>query len=97
MDQLIRVLNDDDRQAVDWLQKHVGEARLAAVARQLTHSGKRPFVSAVCRHLGVWPPAASRVPPRGRDRRVAQQHLAQIRQLLARQSAAKMHTQDRNV
>jgi hypothetical protein len=68
MGSLICVLNDDDQQAVTWLHKHVGEAKVAAAARQLTHSGKRPFVSAVCRQLGVWPPAPERARRRSQFR-----------------------------
>jgi hypothetical protein len=90
MDSLIRVLNDEDRQALAWLQRHVGEARVADAARQLAHSGRPPFVSALCRHLGVWPPAAAQSSRRECDRSVALKHLAQMRQLLSQLGATKL-------
>jgi hypothetical protein len=90
MDPLIRVLNDEDRQALAWLRKHVGEARVTTAARELATSGKRPFVSAVCRFLGVWPPVPCRSPS-GRATAVGDKHLAHMRQLLAQRSATKLH------
>jgi hypothetical protein len=55
MNQLIRILNDGDRETLAWLRKHVGDVRVAAAARHLGGNGK-PYVSAVCRYLGVRPP-----------------------------------------
>jgi hypothetical protein len=62
---------------------------VAAAARQLTYSGKRPYVSAVCRHLGVWPPALSRSTVRRRVSAVAETQLALMHQLLAQRGATK--------
>jgi hypothetical protein len=89
MDSLIRVLNDEDREALVWLRKHAGDQRVAAAARRLSPPGKRPLVSAVCRYLGVWPPAPRRA-PRAFNSLVADRHLAQIRELLAQRSATKL-------
>jgi hypothetical protein len=93
MEHLIRILNDGDRQTLAWLRTHVGDARLSSAARQLTAQQERfagvrakPYLSAVCRYLGVWPPAPCRPTPSNADYRVADQHLARIRQLLARRS-----------
>jgi hypothetical protein len=95
MEHLIRILNDDDRQALAWLRTHVGDARLSAGVRQLTAQQEqfvgvqaKPYLSAVCRYLGVWPPAPRRSTRNIADHRVADQHLARIRQLLARSSTA---------
>ncbi|WCM21192.1 hypothetical protein NDK50_06990 [Paraburkholderia bryophila] len=89
MTYLIRILNDADRETLAWLCKHVGDVRVAAAARDLGGSGK-PYVSAVCRYLGVRPP-----PPRQPDRpvgdcTVGDSHLAQIRLLLAQRNQAPL-------
>jgi hypothetical protein len=63
----------------------------AAAVRQLTHSGKRPFVSAVCRHLGVWPPARSRSRPRVSA--VAEKQLAIIHRVLAQRRPTNFNVQ----
>jgi hypothetical protein len=93
MEHLIRILNDDDRQTLAWLRIHVGDARVSGAARQLTaqreqfaNFSAKPYISAVCRYLGVWPPAPLRSTQTDADHRVADQHLARIRQLLAQRS-----------
>jgi type II secretory pathway component PulM len=93
MEHLVRILNDEDRQAVAWLRNHVGDARVSAAARQLTvrqqqfaGASVKPYVSAVCRYLGAWPPARRRSTHTDADLKVGDQHLARIRQLLARGS-----------
>jgi hypothetical protein len=93
MEHLIRILNDDDRQTLAWLRTHVGDARVSAAARQLTAQRQqfagvwaKPYVSALCRYLGVWPPAPRRPTHTDADHRVADQHLVRIRQLLAQRS-----------
>jgi hypothetical protein len=93
MEHLIRILNDDDRQTLAWLRTHVGDARVASAARQLieqreqsTGAWTKPYISAVCRYLGVRPPASRRATHTDANDRVADQHLALIRQLLARRS-----------
>jgi hypothetical protein len=95
MEHLIRILNEDDRQALAWLRTHVGDARLSVAARQLTAQREqfdgvraKPYLSAVCRYLGVWPPVPRRSTHSDADHRVADQHLARIRQLLSQHSTA---------
>jgi len=44
MNQLIRILNDADRETLAWLRKHVGDVRVAAAARHLGGNGK-PYLS----------------------------------------------------
>lgn len=82
MDQLIRILNDGDRETLAWLRKHVGDVRVAAAARHLGGGGK-PYLSAVCRYLGVRPPMPRQPGRPADDCTVGDNHLAQIRQLLA--------------
>ncbi|CAB3774275.1 hypothetical protein [Paraburkholderia humisilvae] len=93
MEHLIRILNDDDRQTLVWLRTHIGDTRVADAARQLTAQREsfadawaKPYISAVCRYLGVWPPTPRRSTRADADHRVADQHLARIRQLLAQRS-----------
>jgi hypothetical protein len=93
MEHLIRILNDADRQTLAWLRTHLGDARVADAARQLTAQREpiagapaKPYISAICRYLGVWPPTPRRSTHADTDHRVADQHLARIRQLLAQRS-----------
>jgi hypothetical protein len=99
MERLIRILNDDDRQTLAWLRVHVGDARVADAARRLItqrhhFSGvsAKPYISAVCRYLGVWPPASLRSARSVTNRQVGDQHLAHIRQMLAQRPMAVRRT-----
>jgi hypothetical protein len=89
MNQLIRILNDADRETLAWLRKHVGDVRVAAAARHLGGNGK-PYVSAVCRYLGVRPPLPHQQSRPAEDCTVGDNHLAQIRQLLAQRNQASL-------
>ncbi|WP_233886703.1 hypothetical protein [Paraburkholderia flagellata] len=91
MESLIRIVNDEDRQAFEWLLANVGADRVAAAAQRLAGAGKRPFVSALCRYLGAWPPAARRarkIEPV--HTAVGDLHLARIRELLTQRNAVKV-------
>lgn len=99
MEHLIRILNDDDRQTLAWLRTHVGDNRLADAAKELiAQRGKQTgfpaklYLSAVCRYLGVWPPARSRAVQGDASHAVADQHLAQMRLLLAQHSKVVRRT-----
>ncbi len=66
MEHLIRIVNEADRQTLGWLRTHVGDTRVEAAARRLIAQceassglGAKPYVSAVCRYLGVWPPIST--------------------------------------
>ena len=86
MEHLVRICNDKDRRALDWLRRHVGDAAIAIAAQQCTGSGK-PYLSAVCRRLGVQAPdfAVSRRPT---SSSIAENSLATIRSILAVQTTA---------
>jgi hypothetical protein len=92
MNQLIRILNDGDRETLAWLRKHVGDVRVAAAARHLGGNGK-PYVSAVCRYLGVRPPMPHQHSRPVEDCTVGDNYLAQIRQLLAERNRALLKHQ----
>jgi hypothetical protein len=87
MDQLIRILNDGDRETLAWLRKHVGDVRVAAAARHLGGNGK-PYVSAVCRYLSVRPPTPHQHSRPVEDCTIGDNYLAQIRQLLTQRNQA---------
>ena len=54
MENLVRIYNERDRQTLEWLRARVSDdAIVAAVARCTT---AKPFVSAVCRQIGLRPP-----------------------------------------
>ncbi|WP_321876867.1 hypothetical protein [Paraburkholderia bannensis] len=87
----IRILNDEDRQAVEWLVANVGEQRVEAAVQRLASGGRRPFVSALCRYLGAWPPVLRRAGAgKSTHTAVGDLHLARIRQFLAQSHAARM-------
>ncbi|QGZ65549.1 hypothetical protein [Paraburkholderia acidisoli] len=81
---LIRIVNDEDRRSVEWLITNVGEARVTAAAQRLSRGGRGPFVSAVCRYLGAWPPPSRASAAENSRYRVGDEYLARIRELLAR-------------
>jgi hypothetical protein len=87
MNQLIRILNDGDRETLAWLRKHVGDVRVAAAARHLGGNGK-PYLSAVCRYLGVRPPTPHQHSRPVEDCTIGDNYLARIRQLLAQRNQA---------
>ena len=87
MELLVRVQNEADRQTLAWLRQRVGDAALSAAAQACGGSGK-PWLSVVCRRLGVTPPiavrSAHRVPGASGRGEVAERHLAAMRAILAR-------------
>lgn len=89
MEHLVRVHNEKDRRTLEWLRRHVGDAALAAAVERCAGSGK-PYLSAVCRRLGVRVPDLS-VPRRQTSSPIAEHSLATIRRILAvRTTPAKL-------
>ncbi|MBN3853398.1 hypothetical protein G3N59_08425 [Paraburkholderia sp. Ac-20340] len=90
MESLIRIVNAEDRENLDWLMANVGAERVRAAMQRLSEGGRRPFVSALCRYLGAWPPVQRRaIEGESTHTSVGDLHLLRIRQLLARSKAAK--------
>jgi hypothetical protein len=80
MEHLVRVQNERDRRTLAWLRGQIGDAAIVASAQRCGPS--KPYLSAVCRKLGVTVPkfsAAGRIAPSA----AAEQSLATIRQILA--------------
>ena len=87
MEHLVRVQNERDRRTLAWLRERVGDAAIAAVVQRCGRS--KPYLSAVCRMLGVTAPQFS-APPRVAPSVTAEQALAAIRQILAARAGAPM-------
>jgi hypothetical protein len=85
MEHLVRICNEQDQQTLVWLRRHVGDAALTLAIQHCTGSHK-PYLSAVCRRLGVNTPAfyALRRPP---SSPIAEHALASIRRILAVRTA----------
>ena len=90
MEHLVRVHNEQDRQTLKWLRRHVGDAALAAAVERCAGSGK-PYLSSVCRQLGVKTPGFH-LPRRESPSPVAEQSLAAIRGILAARKASTVAT-----
>jgi hypothetical protein len=84
MEHLIRIVNEADRHTLDWLLGQVGCERVERAAWQLGRT-RKPYVSAICRYLGVWPPLSVRHPVQTAsvDHAVGDRYLSVIRQHLA--------------
>jgi len=86
MEHLVRVHNEQDRQTLEWLRRHVGDAAIAAAVERCAGSGK-PYLSSVCRQLGIKTPGFH-LPRRESPSPVAEQSLAAIRGILAARKAS---------
>jgi len=90
MEHLVRVYNEKDRRTLEWLRQKVGDAAITVAAKQCGRSGK-PYLSALCRYLGVRAPA---FPPLSRQTPspVAEESLAVIRRILAAPTSSTIAT-----
>jgi hypothetical protein len=87
MEHLIRILNDKDRRTLAWLREQVGEAALGAAAERCGGPTK-PYVSRVCRCLGLRPPIFGESRPHI-STATAERSLASIREILAAAAARR--------
>jgi hypothetical protein len=53
MEQWVRVQNEHDRKVLTWLRERVGDAAIAAAAQACTLGDSKPYLSVVCRQLGL--------------------------------------------
>jgi hypothetical protein len=53
MEQYVRVQNERDRRTLAWLRQRVGEAAIVAAAQACTHVDSKPYLSVICRRLGL--------------------------------------------
>lgn len=87
MEHLVRILNDNDRRTLAWLRQQVGDAALSAAAERCSGPTK-PYVSRVCRCLGLRPPTSS-VSRQHMSTATAERSLASIREILAAAAARR--------
>lgn len=69
--------NDRDRRVLDWLRSVVGDAAILAALQGLA-GGRRPYVSNLCKVLGVSPPKTLALTPMAD----ARQRLSDLKRLL---------------
>ena len=86
MEHLVRVLNERDRHTLAWLRAQVGDAAIAVAGQQC--GGPKPYLSSVCRQLGVAAPRFS-APRRLAPSEAAEQSLTTIRQILGSRNTAR--------
>lgn len=89
MEHLVRVYNERDRRTLEWLRNHVGDATIAAAVKRC--AGDKPFLSSVCRQIGVRPPNFPAAPRRA-PTETGEQALATIRAMLAAKVGATSGT-----
>lgn len=53
MEQWVRVQNEHDRNVLAWLRARVGDTAITSAAQACAPSDSKPYLSAVCRHLGL--------------------------------------------
>jgi hypothetical protein len=89
MEQWVRVQNERDRQVLVWLRAQLDDEVIVAAAQRCANSGAKPYLSMVCRALGVAPPrdALTRIA----NAEIGERHLASIYQILQRPRSA-VHT-----
>jgi hypothetical protein len=82
MEQWVRVRNEQDRQLLKWLIEDFGEATIVKAAHACAKDDAKPYLSTVCRQLGVSDQRLStRHSPPGV---VGEQHLQAIYHILQR-------------
>jgi hypothetical protein len=93
MEHMLRVVNEADRQTLTWLRARFSEASLVAAA-QACASGGKPYLSRVCRKLGVRPPWLAHTTRQGAERNVdvGDRHLSAIRHILLHSGTAPQPT-----
>lgn len=81
MEHLIRICSEKDRQVLGWLRQRVGDTVIVRAAAECGGDAK-PYLSAVCRRLGVRIPLLA-TPRAVEPSAVAEESLATIRAILA--------------
>lgn len=89
MEHLVRVYNELDRRTLEWLRASVGDAAITAAVHRCG-SPSKPYLSWVCRSLGVTAPrfsAQRHAPPSA----VGDRSLSAIREILAKKTRLSAH------
>jgi hypothetical protein len=80
MEQWVRVRNEQDRQLLKWLIETLGEVAIVNAAHACARGDAKPYLSAVCRRLGVSVPRLSTQRPQPGE--ISEQHLQAIYHIL---------------
>ncbi len=80
MEEWVRVQNERDRRVLVWLRGQVGDDAIATAARTCAQGGSKPYLSAVCRQLGVKAPIMLSKSPTSDA--VGEKHLAAMYEIL---------------
>jgi hypothetical protein len=56
MEEWVRVQNERDRKVLAWLRGQVSDTAIATAARACAQGDSKPYLSAVCRQLGLKTP-----------------------------------------
>jgi hypothetical protein len=59
MEECVRVQNERDRKVLVWLRRQVNDTAIAMAARACARGDSKPYLSAVCRQLGLKAPILS--------------------------------------
>jgi hypothetical protein len=80
MEEWVRVQNERDRKILVWLRGQVGDTAIATAARACAQGDSKPYLSAVCRQLGLKAPI---MPSRSQtSEAVGERHLAALYEIL---------------
>jgi hypothetical protein len=80
MEQWVRVRNEQDRQLLKWLIETLGEVAIVNAAHACARGDAKPYLSAVCRRLGVSVPRHSTQRPQPGE--IGEKHLQAIYHIL---------------
>jgi hypothetical protein len=59
MEEWVRVQNERDRKVLVWLRDQVSDTAIATAARACARGDSKPYLTAVCRQLGLKVPIMS--------------------------------------
>jgi hypothetical protein len=80
MEEWVRVQNERDRKVLVWLRGQVSDAAIATAARACAERDSKPYLSAVCRQLGLKAPIMSSKSQA--NEAVGERHLAAMYEIL---------------
>jgi len=89
MEQWVRVQNEHDRKVLAWLRERVGDLAATAAAQACARGDTKPYLSTVCRQLGLSVPRFSHGAIADG---VGEQHLAAMYEILRAPSARQLTT-----
>lgn len=80
MEEWVRVQNERDRKVLAWLRGQVSDTAIATAARACAKGDSKPYLSSVCRQLGLKAPS---MPSRSQtNEAVGERHLAAMYEIL---------------